>query len=184
MAAVGGKGLPLASRMYKSRALGLTLGFVCVAFAMYPLNPHPWVWALMLVNAFIWPHVAFLISRRSEHALRSERRNLLIDSFCGGFWVGAMHFNPLPGVTTLSMMTMNNVAIGGLRFMLAGWLAQGLGIGTALLVFAPAFIGVTTHALPRQRPIPAWCLVAASESSAALPVGTPTLSRVSPPHRL
>ena len=146
MAAVGGKGLPLASRLYKSRTLGLTLGFVCVAFAMYPLNPHPWVWALMPTNAFIWPHVAFLISRRCEHALRSERRNLLIDSFCGGFWVGAMHFNPLPAVTTLSMMTMNNVAIGGLRFMLAGWLAQGLGIGTALLVFAPAFIGVTTQA--------------------------------------
>ena len=146
MPAAGGKGFPLATRLYKSRTLGLMLGFVCVAFAMYPLDPHPWVWALMLVNAFVWPHLAFLISRRAEHALGSERRNLLIDSFCGGFWVGAMHFNPLPAVTSLSMMTMNNVAIGGARFMLAGWAAQGLGIGTALLLFAPAFIGVTTQA--------------------------------------
>jgi diguanylate cyclase len=56
-----------------------------------------------------------------------------------------MHFNPLPSVTTLSMMTMNNVAIGGPRFMLAGWVAQALGVGASLLVFAPAFIAVTTE---------------------------------------
>ncbi|MBF6031570.1 diguanylate cyclase [Pseudomonas sp. P115] len=146
MPAAGGKGLPLASRLYKSRTLGLTLGFVCVAFGMYPLHPPTWVWAWMLINAFAWPHLAFQLSLRASNSLRSERRHLLFDSFCGGFWVGAMHFNPLPSVTTLSMMTMNNVAIGGPRFMLAGWVAQGLGIGVSLLVFTPAFVAVTTQA--------------------------------------
>lgn len=145
MSTAGGNGLPLASRLYKSRSLGLTLGFVCVVFGMYPLHPPPWVWAWMLINAFVWPHIAYLWSRRASNSLRSERRNLLFDSFCGGFWVGAMHFNPLPSVTTLSMMTMNNVAIGGPRFMLAGWVAQALGVGASLLVFAPAFIAVTTE---------------------------------------
>ncbi|WP_248751496.1 diguanylate cyclase [Pseudomonas sp. MWU15-20650] len=144
MSASGGNGLPLASRLYKSRVLGLTLGFVCVAFAMYPLHPSLWVWAWMVINAFVWPHLAYQWSRRASNSLRSERRNLLFDSFCGGFWVGAMHFNPLPSVTTLSMMTMNNVAIGGLRFMLAGWVAQALGIGLSLLVLTSAFIAVTT----------------------------------------
>ncbi|TFY84590.1 diguanylate cyclase [Pseudomonas nabeulensis] len=146
MPAAGGKGLSLASRLYKSRTLGLTLGFVCVVFGMYPLHPPTWVWVWMLINAFVWPHLAFQASRHGINSLRSERRNLLFDSFCGGFWVGAMHFNPLPSVTTLSMMTMNNVAIGGPRFMLLGWAAQGLGIGVSLLVFAPAFIAVTTQA--------------------------------------
>ena len=146
MPAVGGKGLPLALRLYKSRLLGLTLGFVCVAFGMYPLNPSLWVWAWMLVNAFAWPHLAFQCSLRSANTLRSERRSLLFDSFCGGFWVGAMHFNPLPSVTTLSMMSMNNVAIGGPRFLFAGWVAQALGLGTALLLFTPGFIAVTTQA--------------------------------------
>ncbi|MCP2141865.1 UNVERIFIED_ORG: hypothetical protein J2Y94_003190 [Pseudomonas poae] len=146
MSAAEGTGLPLASRLYRSRTLGLTLGFVCVVFGMYPLDPAWWVWAWMLINAFVWPHVAFQLTRRSASALRSERRNLLFDSFCGGFWVGAMHFNPLPSVTTLSMMSMNNVAIGGPRFMLAGWVAQALGLGTALLIFTPAFIAVTTQA--------------------------------------
>ncbi|WP_460136395.1 diguanylate cyclase [Pseudomonas sp. S1_E04] len=146
MPAAGGKGLPLATRLYRSRTLGLTLGFVCVVFGMYPLDPPLWVWVWMVTNAFLWPLLALQLSLRSAHALRSERRNLLFDSFCGGFWVGAMHFNPLPGVTTLSMMTMNNVAIGGLRFMLAGWVAQALGIGTSLLLFAPAFMATTTQA--------------------------------------
>lgn len=146
MSAAEGTGLPLASRLYRSRTLGLTLGFVCVVFGMYPLDPAWWGWAWMLINAFVWPHVAFQLTLRSASALRSERRNLLFDSFCGGFWVGAMHFNPLPSVTTLSMMSMNNVAIGGPRFMLAGWVAQALGLGTALLIFTPAFIAVTTQA--------------------------------------
>jgi len=146
MPAAGGKGFPLATRLYKSRTLGLTLGFVCVAFGMYPVNPPLWVWGWMILNAFVWPHLAFQSTLRAPQALRSERRNLLFDSFCGGFWVGAMHFNPLPSVTTLSMMTMNNVAIGGPRFMLMGWVAQGLGIGVSLLIFTPAFIALTTPA--------------------------------------
>src|SRR5471032_2577829 len=145
MSTAGGNGLPLASRLYKSRTLGLTLGFVCVVFGMYPLHPPLWVWAWMLINAFIWPHVAYQWSRHSKNSLRSEHRNLLFDSFCGGFWVGAMQFNPLPSVTTLSMMTMNNVAIGGPRFMFAGWVAQALGIGASMLVFTPAVTGLTSE---------------------------------------
>ncbi|MBT2375244.1 diguanylate cyclase [Pseudomonas fluorescens] len=146
MSVAGGKGLSLAARLYKSRILGLTLGFVCVAAGMYPLHPSGWVWALMIANAFIWPHLAYQWSLRSANSLRAENRNLLFDSFCGGFWVGAMHFNPLPSVTTLSMMTMNNVAIGGPRFMLAGWVAQALGVGVSMLVLTPAFIAVTSEA--------------------------------------
>ncbi|MDY7534226.1 diguanylate cyclase [Pseudomonas sp. Bout1] len=145
MPAAGGKGLSLATRLYKSRTLGLTLGFLCVAVAIYPLDKPIWVWVLMVANAFIWPHVAYQWSRHSKNSLRSEHRNLLFDSFCGGFWVGAMQFNPLPSVTTLSMMTMNNVAIGGPRFMLAGWVAQALGVGVSLLVFTPAVTTLTSE---------------------------------------
>ena len=96
MSAAGGNGLPLASRLFKSRLLGLTLGFVCVVFGMYPLHPSLWVWAWMLINAFVWPHVAYQLSRRASNSLRSERRNLLFDSFCGGFWVCLLYTSPSP----------------------------------------------------------------------------------------
>jgi diguanylate cyclase len=67
-----------------------------------------------------------------------------MDAFLGGFWVAAMQFNPLPSAATLSMMAMNNVAIGGLRFLLVGTVAQVLGIGVGWLIFTPLFIPQTT----------------------------------------
>ena len=140
----GGKGLSLARRLYTSRTLGLVLGLLCVSAAMYPLDPPLWVWALMLFNGLLWPHLAFQWARRASVPYHAEHRNLLVDAFMGGFWVAAMHFNPLPSATTISMMAMNNVAIGGLRFLAAGLAAQILGIGVGLVVFAPAFIPQTS----------------------------------------
>lgn len=140
----GGKGLSLSRRLYTSRMLGLALGLLLVAAGMYPLDPPLWVWVFMVANAVLWPHLGYQWARRSNLPYHVEYRNLLIDSFLGGFWVAAMHFNPLPSATTLSMMAMNNVAIGGMRFLLAGAVAQVLGIGTGLLIFSPAFIPQTS----------------------------------------
>ncbi|MCF4994813.1 diguanylate cyclase [Pseudomonas syringae] len=144
MGKTGGKGLSLARRLYTSRALGLVLGLLCVSVAMYPLDPPVWVWSLMLFNGLVWPHLAYQWARRTRVPYHAEHRNLLVDAFMGGFWVAAMQFNPLPSATTISMMAMNNVAIGGVRFLLAGFAAQLLGIAIGLVVFAPAFIPPTT----------------------------------------
>ncbi|WP_392887395.1 diguanylate cyclase [Pseudomonas migulae] len=145
MGKTGGKGLSLARRLYASRTLGLILGLLCVGAAMYPLDPAPWVWGLMVINGVFWPHVAYQWARRSPVPYHAEHRNLLVDAFLGGVWVAAMQFNPLPSAATLAMMAMNNVAIGGLRFMLAGAAAQVLGIGAGLVVFAPAFVPETSQ---------------------------------------
>ncbi|MDI2595096.1 diguanylate cyclase [Pseudomonas sp. 681] len=144
MAKTGGKGLSLARRLYTSRTLGLALGLLCVSAAMYSLNPSPWVWGLMVINGVLWPHLAYQWARRSKVPYHAEHRNLLVDAFLGGFWVAAMQFNPLPTATTISMMAMNNVAIGGMRFLLAGSAAQILGIGVGLVIFTPAFIPQTS----------------------------------------
>ncbi|WP_426206537.1 diguanylate cyclase [Pseudomonas sp. TWP3-1] len=146
MARTGGKGLSLARRLYTSRILGLVLGLLCVSVAMYPLDPPKWVWVLMFFNGLIWPHLAFQWARRAAVPFHAEHRNLLIDAFMGGCWVAAMHFNPLPSAMTVSMMAMNNVAIGGPRFLLAGTAAQVLGVAVGLVVFAPAFVPLTTPA--------------------------------------
>jgi diguanylate cyclase len=113
---------------------------------MYPLDPAPWVWGMMLFNGLVWPHLAYQWARRARVPYHAEYRNLLVDAFMGGFWVAAMHFNPLPSATTVSMMAMNNVAIGGLRFLAAGLAAQILGIGLGLVVFAPALVMQTSPA--------------------------------------
>eukprot|EP01030_Chromulinospumella_sphaerica_P004776 gene4776-4676_t len=112
---------------------------------MYPLDPAPWVWGVMLFNGLLWPHLAYLWARRAKAAYHAEHRNLLIDAFMGGFWVAAMQFNPLPSATTLSMMAMNNVAIGGLRFLLVGSVAQLLGVCVGWLIFHPILIPETSQ---------------------------------------
>jgi len=144
MEKAGGKGISLARRLYTSRIVGIFLGLVCVGTAMYPLDPAPWVWGLMLFNGLLWPHLAYQWARRARAPYHAEHRNLLVDAFMGGFWIAAMQFNPLPSATTISMMAMNNVAIGGLRFLLAGTAAQVLGGAVGLLIFAPAFIPQTS----------------------------------------
>lgn len=134
-----GKGLSFAKRIYLPRTLGLGIGFFCVLAAIQPLQRPAWVWALLIFNGFVWPHLAFQLARRSATPFGTERRNLLVDSVFGGFWAGAMQFNPLPTVTVLSMMAMNNIAAGGQRFFWQGCLAQTGGMLLALIAFPAAF---------------------------------------------
>lgn len=135
-----GKGLSFARRIYAPRVAGLGIGFFCVAAALQPLGHANWVWALLIGNGFLWPHLAYQLARRSRHPYHAERRNLLLDSLFGGFWAGAMQLNPLPCVTILAMMAMDNIAAGGLRFFLVGILAQVLGVLLALTLFGFAFV--------------------------------------------
>ncbi|ROL73109.1 diguanylate cyclase AdrA [Pseudomonas protegens] len=123
-----GKGLSFARRIYWPRIIGLSIGGISVLAALYPLAPPDWIWTLLLFHGLIWPHLAYQLSTRSGFPYRAERRNLLYDSLLGGFWAATMQFNPLPAVTILSMMTMNNVAAGGLRLFIRGGLAQCAGI--------------------------------------------------------
>lgn len=146
MQKTGKKGRMLARRLYVSRILGLTLGLLLVSAAVFPLEPAPWVWGFMLFNGLIWPHVAYGWGRHCSSPYHAEHLNLLIDAALGGFWVAAMQFNPLPTAVTLAMMAMNNVAIGGLRFLLIGALAQVAGIVVGVLIFPLTSVPMTSPA--------------------------------------
>ena len=112
---------------------------ISVIAALYPLAKPDWVWAVLLVNGFAWPHLAYQLAKRSKFPYDAEQRNLVWDAFFSGFWVALLQFTPLTTVTLLSMVTMNNVAAGGKRLLLRGALAQGLGIGLAGLLFGLQF---------------------------------------------
>ncbi|MDH0304042.1 MULTISPECIES: diguanylate cyclase [unclassified Pseudomonas] len=142
-----GKGLSFVRRIYLPRIIGLGIGLFSVMAAVAPLSPPNWAWALLLFNGLAWPHVAYQWALRSAAPYQAEQRNLLIDSLMGGFWTAAMHFNPLPTVTILSMMTMNNVAAGGKRLLARGLLAQLCGM---LLASALLGTGLQPQATPLQ----------------------------------
>ena len=142
-----GKGLSFVKRSYLPRIIGMGIGLFSVMAAVAPLSPPMWAWLLLQFNGLFWPHAAYLWAIRSATPYQAEQRNLLLDSLMGGFWTATMQFNPLPSVTVLSMMTMNNVAAGGKRLLVRGVLAQLAGMLLATLVFGP---GLQLNATPLQ----------------------------------
>ncbi|MDX5373293.1 MAG: diguanylate cyclase [Pseudomonadaceae bacterium] len=134
-----GSGLSFVKRIYLPRSIGLGIGFFCVAAGLWPLEPAPWLWGLLVFNGFFWPHLAYLVASRARTPFQAERRNLLTDSVFGGFWAATMQFNVLPSVTILAMMAMNNIAAGGGRFFAKGCAAMLAGIGLSMLLFGPRF---------------------------------------------
>ena len=131
-------------RIYVPRTFGLGIGCLCVMPALYPLNMPTWVWVLFFASGFAWPQLAYLRSSRSPYPYRAERRNILMDSVLGGFWAATLQFNPLPAIIIVSMMTMNNVAVGGAKMLLRGLVAQCVGIVISWLMFGIAFNPETT----------------------------------------
>ncbi len=139
------KGLSFARRMYLPRTIGLGIGFFAVAAALYPSHPPLWMWIAMIAHGYGWPHLAYLLAKRSRHPYAAERRNMIYDSLGGGFWAGAMGISPLPTVTVLSMMAMNNIATGGFRLFVLGSLAQIAGALVAYTIFLPALFPHVTQ---------------------------------------
>lgn len=134
-------GLNFAKRIYLPRIVGLGIGFFCVLAALYPEHPPIGVWMLLVTNGFIWPHIAYQWSIRSEKPYATELRNLIIDALLGGMWVAIIEFNALPAVVILSMMGMNNIASGGPSLFFKGLAAQVVGaLATSAMLgfpFAP-----------------------------------------------
>lgn len=134
-----GKGLSFARRIYKPRIIGTAMCCISVIAALYPLAMPGWVWALLLVNAFAWPHLAYQLATRSKFPYDAEQRNLMYDALFSGFWAATLQFTPLTTVTLLSMVAMNNVAAGGKRLLIRGAGAQLLGAGAGALSFGVQF---------------------------------------------
>lgn len=133
------RGLGLARRIYRPRIVGLGIGAVCAGAGLYQANAPTWVWGVLIVYCYAWPHIAFRMSTRSASPFAAERRNVLVDSFAGGFWVVAMAFNVLPGVLLIAALAMNNFATGGARLFGKGVIAHMAGAGAALLTVGLKF---------------------------------------------
>lgn len=75
---------------------------------------------------------------RSVTPLRAELRHLALDSALGGVWIALMQFNLLPSVLLMTMLLVDKVAVGGVRFALrtnVGMLAA-CAIASAILGFS------------------------------------------------
>jgi diguanylate cyclase len=165
-------GLGLVRRVYMPRMVGLALGGLGVGAALHQRELLQQLWPLLAFNALLWPHLAY---RRALRALRprsAEHLNLLLDAFGGGFWLPAMGFDLLPSVLIATMLSMDNIAVGGLGLFGRGLLAMALGTATGgallrwhldvttslttvvacipFLVCYPLVIGIVSYRLSRR----------------------------------
>jgi diguanylate cyclase len=119
-------GVSFAKRVYQSRIVGCALSLVFVATTTYPGGGT--LWALMVLNGFLWPHIAYQLAIRSADPYRAEQRNLQLDCVYAGGWLVAMQFSLLPSVLLLSMVGMNSVTTKGIGFLLRGLIANAVGV--------------------------------------------------------
>lgn len=129
----------LPKRTYRFRVLGMGLGALPLIAVMVELD-SPWLaWAWMVFGCFVWPHLAYFLARRSADPFKAELRNFLLDSCFAGTWAPLMHFNVMPSVVLLTVVTADkiNSGIRGLWLrsmpgMLLSMLAVGLLTGFAV----------------------------------------------------
>lgn len=128
-------------RIYPLRILGMGLGGMVVGVVLWERHASVSAWLAMALPAFVWPHVAYVITRHSADPYRAETRNLLIDSALAASFVPLMHFNLLPSVLLLTLTMVDKITTGirglwarALPAMLVGGLA---GAALAGLHWAP-----------------------------------------------
>ncbi len=128
------EGLRFARRMYLPRTLGLALGAVCIGGALWQQGAPPLVWAALMVNTLVWPHIAYPLAGHSRSPYRAELRNLMVDSASGGAWVAVIGLNLVPSAVLISMLATMLEAIASLP----------------LLIAYPITVGFTTYRLARR----------------------------------
>ncbi|SNY69919.1 diguanylate cyclase (GGDEF) domain-containing protein [Enterobacter sp. CC120223-11] len=136
-------GLRFVRRMYLMRILGTFLCFFPILSVLDELDRPLWLRALLAINAFVWPTVAWLRARNARAPLVAEHQNLVIDAGAGGFWIAIIALNPLPSVVIATILLADRLAAGGVVLMrkavaamlctfAIAWLCTGMEIRTGV----------------------------------------------------
>ena len=111
------RGLQFAERLIWPRTIGTALTLLAVASVLLQQNAADWLWALLIINGLLWPHIAWSRVVSRKHHYSCELSNLRIDAFCAAFWIPVMDFNLLPAATILAMLSMSMISIGGFKML-------------------------------------------------------------------
>ena len=165
-------GLRFVRRVYPTRVIGLALGGIAVATVFWVERSPLGLWFALWTGALAWPHFAYGLGVNSADPYRTELRCLMIDSALGGAFIALMKFNALPSALLVAMLSMDKIAIGGVRFLLpcsAALVGSCLAVAAAngfairpqttplevygslpLLLVYPLLVGFTSYRMARQ----------------------------------
>ncbi|HSV44903.1 MAG TPA: ATP-binding protein [Ramlibacter sp.] len=98
---------------FLTRAVTFPGFLLVVVLHLYPARLEPTFLALLLVNAFVWPHVAYHFARLSANPKRTELRNLMIDALAIGAWLPVMQFSIAPSTAIVLGLLAGMTSVGG-----------------------------------------------------------------------
>ncbi len=173
---------------YRIRIVGYLFAGAAVASTLLEQRPGAreataLLWTMLLAQTLLWPHVAFLIARKSANPHRVEKFSLAVDGFLGGVWLDLIGFALWPATVITFTLLISSASVGGPR-MLAACLATLAGgallaaatggssfipetaLVTSFLCMAGILAYGTTYAMTLKRQ--ARRIIAANQEKAAL----------------
>lgn len=106
----------LPKAVYPMRILGMGMAAIAVGSVFIELQVNILTWGWLVLSCILWPHIAFAITQLTGQPYKTEKINLLIDSFIAGSLVPLMAFNLLPSVLLILLNVTDkvNTAIKGI----------------------------------------------------------------------
>ncbi len=113
---------------YRLRTLSFAIMFLSVLFHGWDKGYSPILWGLIAVQLLIYPHIVFLLARRSINAQHAELNNLTLDCLMFGALAAALQFPLWIAFTVYIASTLNITISGGLPGLLRSQLAFIAGV--------------------------------------------------------
>ncbi len=120
----------LARHTRTARALGVLLSAVAIVPTLWEQGrlSLPWIGVLLALNLLVWPQLAYLRTRRSGNAMRTEAVNLWLDAlYCGG-WIALMQGVLVPSVALVMATSLTNASMSGPRGLVVSWVGHATGV--------------------------------------------------------
>lgn len=109
--------LRFVDRVHRMRMLGTLLCAIPIASVLHESAAPGWTWPALLLNALLWPQIAWLLARRARDPAAVEFRSLIADAAAGGVWIAIIGVDLLPSVLLLTVLSADRFAAGGWRLL-------------------------------------------------------------------
>lgn len=129
----------LASTIYPFRVLGMTCGVLPALAYAYENNYNLSAFFWPLCIGFIWPHIAYALTRNSKNIRKVETRNLLVDTLLAASLIPFMNFSILPSVVLCAVALADKLNSGLEKVFNKALVCLAAFLGSSLLLWDGRF---------------------------------------------